>query len=141
MLATIEQSAETATKTLDIPVSIFPDEPGTFSYAVTDLVAKGPKGATWIMTWTLTPSDLTVTFLDPPIIFTSPLPKGVDDYHLERLPPTQARLTFTNNVFDVNAIRYDLNLCVHDVDKAALARSTRIIIDPTIAIVEDPIGG
>jgi hypothetical protein len=141
MLATIEQSVETATKILDIPVSIFPTEPGTFSHAVKDLVAKGPKGATWIMTWTLNPSDLTVTFLEPPIIFTSPLPKGVNDDHLERLSPTQARLTFTSNVFDVNAIRYDLKLDVLDGEGNRLVRSKRITIDPTIAIVEDPIGG
>lgn len=140
MLATIDQSVETATKTLDIPVSIFLKEPGSFYYAVTDPVLKGPKGTTWSVTWTLNPSDApTVTFQDPPVCFKVPLPGGVDGDHLERLSPTQARLTFTSNVFDVNVIRYDLRL--EDDGANRLVRSRRFIIDPTIAIVEDPIGG
>lgn len=139
MLAT-KQFVETATKTLDIKVSIDPDEPNAFSLDVHDFVAKGPKGATWSVNWKLT-SDLTVTFQDPPIIFRSPLPNGVDDYHLEKLSPTHARLTFTSNVFDVNAIRYDLKLEVLDGEANQLVRSKGLIVDPTIAIVEDPIGG
>lgn len=140
MLAKTDQSVESATKTLDIHVSIDPDEPNTHSLDVHDFVAKGPKGATWSVTWKLK-SDLTVTFQDPPIIFRSPLPNGVDDHHLEKLSPTQARLTFTSNVFDVNAIRYDLNLEVLDGEANQLVRSKHLIVDPTIAIVEDPIGG
>lgn len=132
---------QTATN-LEIPVTISLDEPHTFHQAVTDCIAHGPKGATWSVTWTLKSSDdPKVTFLDPPIIFTSPLPNGVDNYHLEKLSPIQARLTFTSNVFDVNVIRYDLNLKVYDSEANRLVRSKRITIDPTIAIVEDPIGG
>ena len=141
MSVTIEQSVETATN-LEIPVTITLGESGTFSHVVPTPTATGPKGSHWRVTWTLNPPDgYTAFFLEPPIIFTSPLPKGVDDYHLERLSPILARLTFTSNVFDVNVIRYDLNLEVHDINAQRLYRSKRIIIDPTIAIVEDPIGG
>ena len=141
MPATIEQSAETATKTLDIPVSISLNEPGSFYCVITDPVVKGPKGTTWSVTWTLNPSDAPkVTFLDPPIIVTSK-PAGVDGDCVEWLSATQARLTFTSNVFDVNVIRYCLQLDPLDGEANRLVRSPRFIIDPTIAIVEDPIGG
>ena len=142
MLATIDQSVETETKTLDIAVSIFLDDPFLFYYVIIDPVAKGPKGTTWIITWTLNQSDApTVTFLDPPISFKPLPPPGVKNYSVERLSPTQARLTFTSNVFDVNVIRYDLELELLDDEANRLVRSRRFIIDPTIAIVEDPIGG
>lgn len=144
MSATIEQSVETETQTIEIPVTISLGEPGTFSHSVLDRTAEAPKGSQWRVTWILNPlpDGHSAFFLEPPVSFTLPLPEGVDDPHVKRLlPATQCQLTFTSHVKDVNAIRYELHIHVQDSQARRLVRSTDIVIDPTIAIVEDPIGG
>ena len=141
MLTTIDRSAETATKTIYIPVAISSGEPGTYSHNILDVTAKGPKGSTWIVTWILEPSDgLSVTFRDKPIDLKL-IPKGVHSHHVATISSTECQLTFTNNVSDVNAIRYDLLLDVHDAMTHPLVRSKRLTIDPTISVVKDPIDG
>jgi hypothetical protein len=53
-------------------------------------------------------------------------------------PPIQWQVVFTNNVLDVNTITYKYNILVYDTDGRPLARFNRV--DPTIAIVKDPMG-
>jgi hypothetical protein len=53
------------------------------------------------------------------------------------LPSDQRRLTFTNNVSDVNVIRYDFDLV--DLQNNPLTKAADIIIDPTIAVVKEPV--
>ena len=51
--------------------------------------------------------------------------------------PTRQQLTFTNDVLDVNVIRYDLNLDVKDLQGNKLTHN--VVFDPTIAVIKDPL--
>jgi hypothetical protein len=120
------------------------DDPDRFQHDVQALSAAGPAGSQWIVTWTLVASSgLSVAFKNSGIMIPAPdtsIPAGIKDLELHpRVSPTQQQLTFTNDVSDVNVIRYDFDLDVVDLDsKKRLTRS--LIFDPTITVVKDPIG-
>ncbi len=146
MSATIEQSVETATKTIDISVPIVPGDLNTFSPAVADVTAKGMNGLSWAITWTLKPAPgISAHFRDAGIVFTSPLPGGIDDHQLIQVSEVEYRLTFKSNVTDVNVIRYDLLVGAERIEAGKvrqLVRDTRLPpIDPTISVVKNPIDG
>lgn len=109
--------------------------PGTFQHDVTALTAAGPTGSQWIVTWTLAASsDLWVKFKNPGVIRLS-IPGGVKDPDISGTT-TQQRLTFTNDVTDVNVIRYDLDLDVEDKGGKLMQN---VVFDPTIAVIKDPL--
>lgn len=159
MLATIDQPAETKTSSLPrvtfneetrvihATVTISPgDEPGKYHHHVSPLSAVGRAGESWTVIWTLEPSaGLSATFGDQGIVIPKPgtwVPPGVK--HAQSMgietQPTQWQFTFTNEVTDVNVIRYDIDLYVFKDSKGPLAPHD-LIIDPTIAVVKDPVDG
>jgi hypothetical protein len=124
-------------------------DPDSFHHDVYPLSAVGRTGSNWTVIWTLAPSaGVSAYFIGKGIVPKS-VPKGVDDHHSEIYPPgssqaqpTQWQLSFTGNVTDVNVIRYDLELHVQDTERnVKLKRSKDIVIDPTIAVVKDPVDG
>jgi len=113
--------------------------PGTFKHNVTAITAAGPTGSQWIVIWTLATNsdpDLSVTFKDPGIIVLS-IPEGIKD-HVISGASTQQQLTFTNDVHDVNVIRYDLDLDVKEL-KTRNPLTQNVVFDPTIAVIKDPL--
>ena len=117
------------------------DLPGTFRHHVAALSAAGPTGSLWTVIWTLeTVGAIEVEFQEGGGIEITSLP---DLVQLEPttldLQPNQRHLTFTNNVLDVNVIRYDFVLT--DLRGNPLRKAADIIIDPTIAVVKEPIDG
>jgi hypothetical protein len=165
MLATIDRLAETKTsslprvtfdaenKVINATIAIFPgDEPGKYHHEVSALSAAGPKDSKWKVIWTLEPSTgLKATFKDVGIKIPKPgttLPEGVLNHNSTGIflsgpletPPAKWQFTFTNGVTDVNVIRYDIHLDVQDSGGNPLAPHS-LTIDPTIAIVREPIDG
>ena len=125
------------------------DAPGTYRCDVPPLSAAGRNGLPWTVIWTLvtTSPHLSATFKDSGIIIPV-IPGGIGNPQsmgISPLPgsnPTMWQLNFTNNVLDVNVIRYKLDLDVKDTTMGeSLKRSTSIIVDPTIAVVKEPIDG
>lgn len=158
MLATIDRPTETKTSSLPrvtfneetrvihATVTISPgDESGKYHHHVSPMSAAGPTGSLWTVIWTLEPSaGLSATFKDPGIVIPKPdtwVPPGVKDAKSMGIEtqPTQWQFTFTNEVTDVNVIRYDIVLDVKD-SKGPLTPH-RLTIDPTIAVVREPIDG
>jgi len=134
--------------TINATVIISPgDEPGTYRHHVSALSAAGPTGSLWNVIWTLAPTTgLSATFKNDGLIIPkpgTPLPAGVYNININRLDlsASQRQLTFTNNVTDVNVVRYDLDLDVRDSEGKTLARFANIIFDPTIAVVKEPMDG
>ena len=120
------------------------DAPGTYHHEVAALSVAGAAGSQWKVIWTVTSSSgLSVIFNDPGIIVPKPdtfLPGGVRDIEVLGLSPTEQQLVFTNDVMDVNVIRYDFDFEVTDDKHNKLARAN-VIFDPTIAVVKEPILG
>lgn len=153
MLATIDQPAETkasslTTATFDeenriiqATVIISPGkERGKFHHRVSPLSAVGPAGSYWTVIWTLEASEgISANFVNNGIIISSQ-PGGIHKPQPTKISETQAQLTFTNNVTDVNVIRYDIHLDVQDSEGNPLAPHS-LTIDPTIAVVKEPIDG
>jgi hypothetical protein len=160
MLATIDRPAETKTsnllemtfneddRVLDVTVIISHGEkPGTYHHHVPPLSVAGPGGSIWTVIWTLAPvKGVSATFRDGGVCTTS-VPAGVDNPNSKGIvilgmppeaPPNKWQFSFTNNVTDVNVIRYDLLLDVRD-SKGPLSRHS-LIIDPTISVVREPLG-
>lgn len=151
MLATMEQ-----TKIDQLPTVTFDEEelvinatviispggqPGTYRHHVAALSAAGPTGSVWTVIWTLeTVGPIEVKFPEGGGIDITSLPGAV---HLQTttpdLQPNQRHITFTNNVSDVNVIRYDLVLT--DLQGNPLTKAADIIIDPTITVVKEPVDG
>ena len=165
MLATIDRPTETKTsslpgvtfdeenRVLHATVTISPgDELGKYHHHVSPMSAAGPTGSSWTVIWTLEPSaGLSATFKDQGIVIPKPgtsVPHGVKNPNsmgifppgLQGTLPTQWQFTFTNEVTDVNVIRYDIDLDVKDSEGNPLAPHS-LTIDPTIAIVREPIDG
>lgn len=154
MLATIDRPTETKTSSLPrvtfneeirvihATVTISPgDESGKYHHHVSPMSAAGPTGSLWTVIWTLEPSaGLSAIFKDPGIVSKS-VPAGVKNANSMGIEtqPTQWQFTFTNEVTDVNVIRYDIVLDVKD-SKGPLTPH-RLTIDPTIAVVREPIDG
>ena len=151
MLATIDQPAET--KMSSLTKTTFDEEnrviqatviishgkkPGTFHHRVSPLSAVGPAGSDWTVIWTLEASEgISANFVNNGIII-PPLPGGIRNPRSKKISETQAQLTFINNVTDVNVIRYDFDL---HVESEAGELQKYLIIDPTIAVVKEPIEG
>jgi hypothetical protein len=118
-------------------------DPGTYHHEVAALAAAGSPGSQWKVIWTVTASPgLSVFFNTPGIIIPKPgtsLPGGVQVTGISG-SPTQQQLEFTNNVLDVNVIRYDLDFEVSDTEHNKLTRAN-LIFDPTIAVVKEPMDG
>jgi hypothetical protein len=165
MLATIDRPTETKTSSLpgltfdeenrviNATVTISPgDELGKYHHHVPAMSAAGLTGSLWTVIWTLEPSaGLSATFKDPGIVIPKPgtsVPEGVKNrnsmgiFHSgsPETPPAQWQFTFTNEVTDVNVIRYDIDLDVQDSGGNPLAPHG-LVIDPTIAVVREPIDG
>lgn len=150
MLATIDRPAETkasslTTATFDeenrviqATVIISPGkEPGTFHHRVSPLSAVGPAGSDWTVIWTLEVSEgISANFVNNGIIIPPSLPGGIRNPVPKKISETQAQLTFTNNVTDVNVIRYDF-----DLHFASEKIQKHLIIDPTISVVKEPLEG
>jgi hypothetical protein len=119
------------------------DAPGTYHHEVAALSAAGSTGSQWKVIWTVTASPgLSVFFNTPGIIVPKPgrlRPAGVHDIGISG-SSTQQQLEFTNNVMDVNVIRYDFDFEVTDTGRNKLTRA-RLIFDPTIAVVKEPMDG
>lgn len=155
MLATIDRPAETKTSSLPrvtfdeenrvihATVTISRDESGKYHHRVSPMSAAGPTGSSWTVIWTLEPSaGLKATFRDPGIVKMS-VPEGVKNRNLMKIVdsvPPQWQFTFTNEVTDVNVIRYNIDLNVETLEGNSLTPH-RLIIDPTIAVVREPIDG
>jgi hypothetical protein len=110
---------------------------------------------TWTLVWTVVPDPNTLTsvhFEDPGIIIpsaTSSLPSAVSVSGLaavEGNPSTQWHVEITNGCTDANAFSYDvaigadangLELSFRTAEQAPEDRT----IDPTIAVVKEPIDG
>jgi hypothetical protein len=161
MLAAIDRPAETETNSLmtvtynedehviDATVIISHGEKlGTYHHHVPPLSVAGPAGSNWTVIWTLAPvKGVSATFRDGGICTTS-VPAGVHNPNSKGIvilgmppeaPPNKWQFSFTNNVTDVNVIRYDLLLDVKDSESNPLARHP-LIIDPTISVVREPLG-
>lgn len=160
MLATIDRPAKTKTsrllemtfneddRVLDVTVIISHGEkPGTYHHHVPPLSVAGPGGSNWTVIWTLAPvKGVSATFRDGGVCTTS-VPAGVNNHNSKGIvilgtpeaPPIKWQFSFTNNVTDVNVIRYDLLLDVKDSEGNPLARHP-LIIDPTISVVREPLG-
>jgi hypothetical protein len=120
------------------------DAPGTFRHHVPAISAAGPNGSNVTVIWTLSPGDgLSVDFVNEGIIIPKPglaMPDGIDDVSIPlALSATKRQVTFTNNVSDVNVIRYDFDLEVNDAGHP-LVRAD-LVFDPTIAVVKEPVEG
>ncbi|HEV7505633.1 MAG TPA: hypothetical protein VGS07_12025 [Thermoanaerobaculia bacterium] len=116
--------------------------PSTYRHHVSAISAAGLPGSSWTVNWTLeTTCGLVATFKEGGgILIPMPTPGGVDNLVINHdFPPNQRQLTFTNNVLDVNVIRYDFDLI--DGEGTKLTKAADIIIDPSIAVVRDPIDG
>jgi hypothetical protein len=130
---------------INVTVTLTPGAvPGTFSHQVPSISVAGAANSFFTVNWTLDTTGLPgVTFKQGGgLLLPKPgtqTPGGVDNILINHdLPPDQRRLTFTNNVSDVNVIRYDFELvdsAGHQLTKAAEI----IIIDPTIAVVKEPV--
>ena len=164
MLATIDRPAETKAshlpgvsfdeehRTINATIAIFPgDKPGKYHHRVSALSAAGPNGSLWTVIWTLEPSPgLSATFRKDNGIHIpkpgTPMPEGVKQHNSVGIfqspeaPPVQWQFTFTNGVTDVNVIRYDIHLEVRDSAGNPLAPHS-LTIDPTIAVVREPLDG
>ena len=157
MPATMEQTKidQLPTATLDeegsvinATVIISPgDEPGTYRHHVSALSAAGPTDSHWTVIWTLEttgfPPGSSPIFREGGGIIVPRqgtfLPDGVELITTDlELLPNQRHLTFSNHVADVNVIRYDFDLVQGGLP---LTKSADIIIDPTIAVVKEPIDG
>ena len=138
---TIHQVDASGPNQLNVTVKVTRGPNGTFQHDVTAITAAGPAGSQWSVIWTFATSsdpDLSVAFNDPGITNQS-FPDGVKDYHISGTP-TRQQLTFTNDVLDVNVIRYDLDLDVKEL-KTGNPLTQNVVFDPTIAVVKDPIDG
>ena len=135
-----------APRELYVTVNVSPGAtPGTYHHDVASLSAAGQTGSSWTVIWTLETNDqnLSLNFNGDGIIVPKPgrkMPEAVDDIQASKLSSTRSKLTFTNNVVDVNVIRYDLDFTVTDSGGAGLTRAN-FIFDPTIAVVQEPIDG
>lgn len=154
MVDTIDRPAETASSspevTSDEPVNIntpvtvspSPCEPGTFSHDLPFTIpVSAPENSNWTLTWTLLSSGgLSPTFNDPGIVIKE-MPEGIHPHQVTKISPTEYKLTFTSHVTDVNTIVYNLDLHVQNTEQdVELKLSKDIVIDPTIAVVKEPLG-
>jgi hypothetical protein len=112
----------------------------------------GPTGATWTVLWNLVPIDGLTAIFGPEGVYPDtkkrPVPKNIVFFGAVTLqPPTQCLAEITNNVVAVEFFDYDLDISV-SANGIPLNRRTRSsahsevvidIIDPTIAVVPDPI--
>jgi hypothetical protein len=150
MLATIDQPAETKTSSLTKTTFdeenrviqatvIISQERGKFRHRVSPLSAVGPAGSYWTVIWTLEASEgISANFVKNGIIISPSPPGGIHKPQPTKISETQAQLTFTNNVTDVNVIRYKFD--VHAESESGKLQE-HLIIDPTIAVVKDPVDG
>jgi hypothetical protein len=138
-----QQPIQISTDGNEITLTVYIDPNGSsgYSYDLYSVCAAGLPGAQFTVNWILSPSlGLAATFNDPGVKFKS-IPSGIASPVVTRLSDTEYQFTFVSNVTDVNVIRYDLDFAVTSDSGIPLERTTTIICDPSIAVVQDPVVG
>lgn len=164
MIATMEKTT-VATMTATLPtVTYDPDlrqitatvivsagESGLFHHAVPQICipGSGPNDQPWTVKWTLVAADGISAFFGTPGVV---LPLHSSDSPDSSQPPAtlppdlvvqqhtqdgaEASIEFINNVESANFFHYDLNVCINGCASPSVKAR---MIDPTIAVVPDPI--
>jgi hypothetical protein len=117
----------------------------TYDAYIPPICVPGPTGATWTVQWNLVPVDgLQATFGPDGVHPRTTVPENIIFFGAATLQ-TQCLAEITNNVTAASFFDYDLDISV-SANGVPLKRRTRAhsevvidIIDPTIAVVPDPI--
>jgi hypothetical protein len=129
------------------------DTHGEYIHKIPPICIPGPIGSTWAVTWTLVPLEgLSAIFGEGGVVIpdpanpglSRPVPKDVIFSGSMILPPRSECLAqITTNVPVIDYFNYRLDISVKDTHGASLRPSAEVrfyTIDPTIALVKEPMG-
>lgn len=129
------------------------DTPGEYIHQIPPICVPGPTSSAWTVKWTLVPAEgLSAIFAADAVSTPDPQDPGQSrpvpgdvlfSGSTTLQPPSQCQAQITNNVTAIDFFNYKLNMGVTGANGVSLTPSPNVgfnTVDPTIALVKEPIG-
>lgn len=128
-----------------VVLSLSKEDTGQYDHMIPPICVPGPAGSTWAVQWSLATSDgLSATFKESgirvPAAEGKPVPRDILYAGSTILEPGVCLAQLTNNVSAIDYFNYSLILSVSLDDKILTPSTFFSTVDPTIAVVKEPMG-